>query len=120
MWWLNGNLPSHDALTPGIEKDGAAQWQDHVIALRHFITHPDDAAFLLRHGLRLRNTRLRIGIAAKLHGTGFRVDGSLTRNLPLPRSAEQWTFVDREHPTIGAASFRSFRVMGSNPIESQP
>jgi hypothetical protein len=101
MWWLNGNWPSRDALTPGIEKDGAAQWQDHVIALRHFITHPKDAASFLRHGLRSSNTQLRIGIAARFHGAGFRADGSVARNLPIPRNAEQWRFVDRERPTVG-------------------
>jgi hypothetical protein len=101
MWWLNGNWPSHDRLTPGIEKDGAAQWQDHVIALRHFITHPKEAVSFLRHGIRASNTRLRIGIAARFREAGFRTDGSFIRNHPLPRNAEQWRFVDREHPTVG-------------------
>ena len=101
MWWLNGNWPSHDGLTTGIEKDGAAKWQDHVIALRHFITHPKDAIAFLRHGIQSRNPGLRIGIAARFHEAGFRADGSFVRNHPLPQSAEQWRFVDREHPTVG-------------------
>jgi hypothetical protein len=101
MWWLNSNWPSHDALTSGIEKDGAAHWQDHVMALRYFITHPKDAASFVRHGLRSSNPLLRIGIAARFHGAGFRADGSVARNLPLPRNAEQWRFVDRERPTVG-------------------
>jgi hypothetical protein len=101
MWWLNGNWPSQDKLTPGIGTDGAAKWKDHLIALRYFITHPDDAASLLRYGLSPRIAPLRIGIAASFHNAGFRADGSLARNHPLPRSAEQWRFVDREQPTIG-------------------
>jgi hypothetical protein len=101
MWWLNGNWPSHDGLTPGIDKDGAAQWQDHVMALRHFVTHPKDAVSFLRHGIAPRNTGLRIGIAARFQEAGFRADGSFIRSHPLPRSAEQWRFVDREHPTVG-------------------
>jgi hypothetical protein len=101
MWWLNGNWPSHDKLTSGIEKDGVVRWQGHVIALRHFLYRPKDAASLLRRGLGSSNPGLRIGIAARLHGTGFRADGSVARSLPLPRSAEQWRFVDRERPTAG-------------------
>jgi hypothetical protein len=96
LWWLN---PAH---APGdeflIEDDGAWSWQGHLLALRTLLGRPSAIGPLFRPQLFPHPEG--IGVIARRRGEGFRPDGSLESNLPLPQTAEGWAFVDREKPPI--------------------
>jgi len=100
MWWLNAARPAEDGFSRGIHEDGARSWQGHVLAWRELLRRSDMLRATLPALAPGAGTARRIGLQARLHGEGFRHDGSLESGLPVPADARGWRFVDRERPTV--------------------
>src|SRR5574340_762986 len=94
LWWFNSNL--HVAPSDMLS-DPARSWAAHLNAIRKIAKAPDAWPALLSAAL---PPRRYIGLQASRSGSGFRADGSFSYRLPMPRSREEWKFVDHESPPI--------------------
>jgi hypothetical protein len=99
LWWLNDGVAPTVSFREEIAKGARFTTDDHIVAIRWLVEH---AWTFGREALALfpGDRRANIGIAARATGGGFRLDGSYQSPLPVPRTEQEWTFVDRESPPI--------------------
>lgn len=96
LWWFNESLSLGHGLRDRSGYDAATDWQAHVKALRRLKSSRTRKPLL--QAMRVDNQN--VGMEARISGAGFRPDGSMQYNLPLPTNAAGWAFVDREKPPV--------------------
>ncbi len=99
LWWLNDGVPPTRTLGGAIDAGTGVSFDQHVVALRWLVRHPESFSREALSAWPPRNPTA-IGIAARERGGGFRRDGSYATPLPVPQSPAEWRFVDRESPPI--------------------
>jgi hypothetical protein len=96
LWWFNPDRPTGEGLKANWNNDAATDWHEHVRAWRKFKSSK---------GWRMAfdgvlATNANIGLEARNQNVGFRSDGSMQYNFPIPKTESEWKFKDRENPPI--------------------
>jgi hypothetical protein len=96
LWWFNPSRLTGEGFSKGTKEDAALDWQEHVRAWRKYKSKRGWKPTVRALSAKNQN----VGIESRNEHVGFRYDGSMQYNFPLPQSTAEWKFVDREKPAI--------------------
>jgi hypothetical protein len=95
FWWLNANekkpLARFDSFKVGVETEGTFSWQGHGNAIATYLRKPALLMDTARHTLGKNRDPNALGLQARLHRQGFRIDGSKRFDLKVPTTPQGWS-----------------------------